>query len=214
MKNNENREICSKCRGICCRRMPGQYVPDDLFDHEMTKEELKKFIFEVGNISIDCWEGDEESGYESYYYLRPMRRKLTLEEAKRNVIMIDEKDPDNLSLEDQEKIAGVWANILSYSIKNFRNQDLTVDYGYNEFALVCCHLTENGCDLKFDKRPTNCKELIPGRDTECYIEGLSEDDSAKLYYAKKWEKYNDMLYDIACEIEFGKDYKEYIGEEE
>jgi hypothetical protein len=214
MKSNENKEICSKCRGICCRNMPGQYVPDDLFDHEMTKEELKKFILEVGNISIDCWESDEESGYESYYYLRPMRRKLTLEEAKQNVITIDEKDPDNLSLEDKEKIAEIWANILSYSIKNFRNQDLTVDYGYNEVALVCCHLTENGCDLKFDKRPTNCKELIPARDTECYIEGLSENDSAKLYYAKKWEKYSDMLNDIANEIEFGKDYKEYIGEEE
>ena len=55
MENNENKEICSKCGGMCCRRMPGQYVPDDLFDHEMTKEELKKFILEVGNISIDLY---------------------------------------------------------------------------------------------------------------------------------------------------------------
>ena len=214
MKNNENIEICKKCKGVCCRRMPGQYVPEDLFDHEMTKEELKKFILETGNISIDCWDGDEESDFKDLYYLRPMRKKITFKEAEKNAIITDSEDPEKLSLEEKEKLAEAWAAIIRYSINNFRNQDLTVDYGFEEVALVCCHLTENGCELKFDKRPTNCKELIPARDTGCYIEGLAKDDSGKLYYAKRWEKYSDMLQEIANEIEFGNDYKEHFGEDE
>ena len=215
MKNNENFENCKKCGGTCCRRMPGQYIPEDLFDHEMTKEELKKFILEVGNISIDFWIADEESDYEDLYYLRPMRRKLTFEEAAENAMIKDFKDANiRLSLEQKEKLAKSLANIISYSIRNFKNCDLTVDYGFEEAALVCCHLTENGCDLKFDKRPTNCKELIPAIDTGCYIEGLSENDSAKLHYAKKWKKYNDILQEIANEIELGNNYKEYIEEDE
>lgn len=211
MKSNENKEICSKCRGICCRRMPGQYVPDDLFDHEMTKEELKKFILDAGNISIDCYESSEESDYESYYYLRPMRKKLTLKESINNILK-QEKISDKSEVKDLIKSL---ENILKRSIHNFRDQDLTVDYAYTEYVLMCCHLTDDGCDLEFDKRPANCRELIPS-EKECYIEldGENTDVSHKLYYAKKWEKYNDMLYNIACEIEFGKDYKEYIGEEE
>ena len=211
MENNENKEICSKCGGICCRRMPGQYVPDDLFDHEMTKEELKKFILDAGNISIDCWEPDEESGYESYYYLRPMRRKLTLKESIDNMLK-QGKMTDNDKAKSVSKIMSI---IFKNSISNFKDKDLTVDYAYTEYVLVCCHLTDDGCDLEFDKRPANCRELVPSEE-ECYIKLDKENEGIthKLYYAKKWEKYSDMLNDIANEIEFGKDYKEYIGEEE
>ena len=107
MKNNENKEICSKCGGICCRNMPGQYVPADLFDHEMTKEELKKFILEVGNISIDCWNADEESDYKDYYYLRPMRRKLTLKESIDNRNKLEYPIVDNKENEYGTENAGV-----------------------------------------------------------------------------------------------------------
>lgn len=209
MKNNENREICSKCGGNCCRRMPGQYVPDDLFDHEMTKEELKKFILEVGNISIDCWNADDESDYKDYYYLRPMRRKLTLKESIDNIIKVEGITDKSKA----EKLIKATNSILKYSIRNFAGQDLTVDYAYPEYVLLCCHLTVNGCDLKFDKRPANCRELIPSEE-ECYIEGNKDKTTQKLYYAKKWEKYNEMLHDIAYEIEYGNDYEEYFGKED
>ena len=209
MKNNENKTICSKCGGSCCRNMPGQYVPADLFDHEMTKEELKKFILDAGNISIDCWNADEESDYKDYYYLRPMRRKLTLKESIDNIIKVEVITDKSKA----EKLVKSMSNILKYSIRNFGNMDLTVDYNYTEYVLLCCHLTDNGCDLEFDKRPANCRELVPS-EGECYIDTNGDKTSHKLYFAKKWEKYNEMLHDIACEIEYGNDYEEYFGKED
>ena len=51
----ENLEICSKCKGKCCKGMGCHYSPDDF--KEISYEILKKKI-EEGNISIDWWEGN------------------------------------------------------------------------------------------------------------------------------------------------------------
>lgn len=59
VENNENREICSKCGGKCCKQCGGHYSPDD-FD-EISIEALKKRI-DKGDISIDWWDGDVVCG--------------------------------------------------------------------------------------------------------------------------------------------------------
>lgn len=56
-----NTEVCSKCKGRCCKSMGCHFAPSDFKD--LTFEGLKKEI-DKGYISIDWWEGnpfDEDS---------------------------------------------------------------------------------------------------------------------------------------------------------
>lgn len=62
--NYENKELCSLCKGSCCKTLPGQYAPEDLKE-TITYDLVKKLLYE-GKHSIDWLEGDEE-----IYYLRP-----------------------------------------------------------------------------------------------------------------------------------------------
>lgn len=74
MENNENREICTKCGGECCKSMGCAFSPND-FNEEITKEFLIKLL-ETGLVSIDCYEGDptldedDDSNYMNAYYPR------------------------------------------------------------------------------------------------------------------------------------------------
>lgn len=66
----ENLEICSKCKGFCCKRMGCHFSPDDFKD--LTFESLKKEI-DKGYISIDWWEGNpfkDDRYIDKAYYLR------------------------------------------------------------------------------------------------------------------------------------------------
>lgn len=69
MKNNENKEICSKCKGRCCKNMGCHYSPRDF---EKIEFEYLKNRIEKENISIDWWDGDILSinEYSRVYYLR------------------------------------------------------------------------------------------------------------------------------------------------
>lgn len=51
----ENLELCSKCKGKCCKAMGCHFSPDDFED--LSYEGLKKEI-DKGYISIDWWEGN------------------------------------------------------------------------------------------------------------------------------------------------------------
>ena len=51
----EKLEICSRCKGSCCKNMGCHYSPRDF--EEISFEVLKNKI-EEGNISIDWWEGN------------------------------------------------------------------------------------------------------------------------------------------------------------
>lgn len=53
---------CSKCKGECCKHMPGHYSPSDFSD--LSFEALKAEI-EKGGIAIDWWEAEPKE-----YYLR------------------------------------------------------------------------------------------------------------------------------------------------
>ena len=78
IKNNENKEKCSKCGGECCKTYAGAYHPDD-FNHELTDAWLEDLI--EGNhvypngkpilVSIDWVEGVEDGPDGRGYFLRP-----------------------------------------------------------------------------------------------------------------------------------------------
>ena len=51
----ENLEICSKCKGRCCKSMGCHYSPNDF---KGISFEILKNKIEEGNISIDWWEGN------------------------------------------------------------------------------------------------------------------------------------------------------------
>lgn len=53
---------CAKCKGQCCKRIPGHYSPTDFKD--LSFEGLKAEI-EKGGIAIDWWEAETRE-----YYLR------------------------------------------------------------------------------------------------------------------------------------------------
>ena len=53
---------CAKCKGQCCKHMPGHYAPSDFKD--LSFEGLKAEI-EKGGIAVDWWEANPKK-----YYLR------------------------------------------------------------------------------------------------------------------------------------------------
>lgn len=69
--NNENFNICSLCKGQCCKRMPGIVHPNQL-QQPITKELLLKLYKE--GYQFDYWEGDEFGGKVGYF-LRPQTIK-------------------------------------------------------------------------------------------------------------------------------------------
>lgn len=70
----ENKELCKKCGGICCKRMSGMYAPSDF--KEVTIDAMIKSL-NTGIYSLDWWEGDprkdisEEDELTQTYYIRP-----------------------------------------------------------------------------------------------------------------------------------------------
>lgn len=69
--NNENFNICSLCKGQCCKRMPGIVHPEQL-QQPITKELLLKLYKE--GYQFDYWEGDGFGGKVGYF-LRPQTIK-------------------------------------------------------------------------------------------------------------------------------------------
>lgn len=67
----EKKDICSNCKGKCCKRLPGSNFPED-FDMENGTEKLIKAITN-GNYAIDSWEGDPGDGeiFKEAYFVRP-----------------------------------------------------------------------------------------------------------------------------------------------
>ena len=70
----ENKQICSKCGGSCCKQMPGSCYPSD-FGLPGNLDKLRKAI-NSGNYCIDWWEGDPRENKTEYedrncYYVRP-----------------------------------------------------------------------------------------------------------------------------------------------
>jgi Fe-S-cluster containining protein len=75
MENNENKSICSSCKGQCCKNLPGIVSPGDL--EEITVESLTDLYRE--GYQFDFWEGNltEKPEHEGItaYYLRPQTKR-------------------------------------------------------------------------------------------------------------------------------------------
>lgn len=66
----ENKSLCSKCGGKCCKSLPGAAYPED-FEMDKGPEKLQAAI-QSGKWAIDWWEGDPGDGLEeTAYYVRP-----------------------------------------------------------------------------------------------------------------------------------------------
>lgn len=190
--SNENKELCSRCGGKCCKNLPGTYSPQDLFGNEViTKESIKNLVMESDYISIDRWEADDEYDKE-LYYLRP---KIV-------------KSSESISLPEMFKSTfDIIANIVN---SDFQRK---VHFAYPTPGYVCYFLGEDGCKLSYDQRPMNCRDLIPDPENKCFIQEVKEQNiSPKLYYAKMWEPYSDMIESVANDILYGEDYEEYVEE--
>lgn len=68
----ENKELCSKCGGKCCKRMPGACFPED-FGLPWNQTKLHEALAS-GQYAIDWWIGDpreEENELDETRYVRP-----------------------------------------------------------------------------------------------------------------------------------------------
>lgn len=68
----ENKEICSKCGGSCCKTFPGCYYPEDFgLPGDFSKLDA---VLESDRVAIDWWEGDpreDKDEFERVYFIRP-----------------------------------------------------------------------------------------------------------------------------------------------
>lgn len=67
---NENRAVCSKCDGQCCKSMGCHISPSDL--REISVDSIISLMEETNCIAIDWYEGSpiDEHDHNPYYYLR------------------------------------------------------------------------------------------------------------------------------------------------
>lgn len=73
MKKYEDIEICKKCGGNCCKRMPGIYYPKDFGNTEKEIFDNLKKAFRKGYTAVDWWDNyEDENGNEfDAYFIRP-----------------------------------------------------------------------------------------------------------------------------------------------
>jgi Fe-S-cluster containining protein len=145
VKNKINKDLCKKCGGRCCKKIPGFTWPEDLMvDNESFEESIFK-LFISGNWSIDWWEGDPREGKDDIvrgYFIRSAIKGC------------------------EEIFDPSWGG-------------------------ECCFLsTEDGCVLSFEKRPRQCRELIPVENNKCFY---SSDNIDKKSAAVAWIPYHNIL---------------------
>lgn len=76
MKSNENKKICAKCGGRCCKQLPGICTPEDIrhiFPAKSIRESIKLAI-KSGLFCFDRWDGDP-----CWYFIRPRLKSARLD---------------------------------------------------------------------------------------------------------------------------------------
>ena len=70
----ENKELCSKCKGVCCKRAGCHLSPDDVIKLKGSITRIGLYeLLKTGNYSIDWWDGFEvkkDNFHGKGYYLR------------------------------------------------------------------------------------------------------------------------------------------------
>ena len=69
--NNENKQLCGKCGGECCKACPGEYTPDDIepLTADFIAERLIRGEWIIGYIG--------HFDFDPQYYLRPAGKEET-----------------------------------------------------------------------------------------------------------------------------------------
>lgn len=166
----ENKTICSKCKGQCCKQMGCHFSPEDF--KEISFEALKAEI-DKGHISIDWWEGNpfEEINYSFI---------ASIDEYDFGISEIDEDDEDTIERAYFLRAKNVGANIIDAS-----------------WGGTCSLLTEKGCSLSYNDRPKGGRELIPVEGNKECITNYSKQDCAKEWHT--YDDILTQLYDYYAE---------------
>lgn len=152
---NENRDLCKKCGGICCKKFGCEIFPEDVIKryNEISEETLCQLI-NTGYVSIDCWTACGNPGK-----LHPKKEMY---------------EYDRIFFLRMRHINKPICDIYSMG--------------------PCKALTEYGCMLDWDNRPTGGKLLVPNA-SKCIVPmedelGLSSDTELA---ALMWFEYNSLL---------------------
>jgi len=142
----EDKKVCKKCGGYCCKQYPGAIDPADLGKN---KKEIQARLVEMlrGNYIFDYWEGSFKRRKHTSYFLRPK--------------------VDN-EVGTYSRVHGSWGG-------------------------PCAFLTPSGCELPYEDRPRNCRELIPNPN---YPEGKCKKGYDKEDSLTDWYKYRKMIKEL------------------
>jgi len=142
--------MCAKCRGVCCRRMPGICTPGDIMRNYPSPTLMESVVLALdsGHYSIDNWEGGGYAPHTkviackcSLYYIRP------------RIVGHDRVyDP-------------VWGG-------------------------QCIFLTDDGCKLPPEDRPTQCRILVPDTDSTKCTDSMKY--NGKYVFGRLWSKYINL----------------------
>lgn len=72
--NNEDKDVCTKCGGVCCKQLPGHTTPSD-FDNDFN---IVEEALLSGRYAVDWWENYEEveTAGANGWYIRPATKGM------------------------------------------------------------------------------------------------------------------------------------------
>ena len=140
---NTNNELCSQCKGRCCKNCGCFYSPRDFkkISYAFLKREIIK-----GYISIDL-----------------VRKTKRSRDVPRDTLVLRVRNVDRPIVDTDP---------------NFRPRS-------------CKRLTDKGCSLSYQKRPTGGKKLIPILNVEGYL--MCYPAYSYIECAKEWRPYQRIL---------------------
>ena len=77
MNGFENSEVCTKCKGDCCKHYSGVTFPSDFGQSPEDIYDNLKAAIETHNMVIDWWDGDPRDGHDELnkgYFPRPAHK--------------------------------------------------------------------------------------------------------------------------------------------
>ena len=157
-----NPTICQKCGGACCKRYPGAAFPDDI-TRNYGKDMLAALVsaFRDG-YTIDCREGELGDGYPRTSGYR------------------EDDDYEEYYEADDGYHQGLYVRPRCSEDNN------SCLYNYHTYNGQCLFLTDTGCKLAPELRPTGCRMLEPkiGKG-KCEVHGGDKLNSARAW----WDHY-------------------------
>lgn len=150
--NNENREICSKCGGRCCKSSGCELSPEDI-KGGVTKENIM-LLLNTGNYSIDWWEGNpfDENDYSisHSFFLRTRCRDSEIVDPilyPKPCILLEEGKGCKLAFEERPKAGRALEPREGRCISHYGKQQASQDwYKYNDILREIVKEIEGTCN--------------------------------------------------------------------